>query len=293
MNFDYIEVIPAQFLRHIPKSLNLVETNHIESKLLRLILGTCDIRDSYTLGVIKQRNNYSNALNSKNTNVTSSTIKSLLSPITLSQVDNYLAKNYNVNYSLINDLLYEYSYFFLNEKKGNHTTAFIHLYRILEYISYSFPLVHASTSKNFIGTFSSLKAYFAGDGNELKFLEIFIERLFDSDPILASTFDINVQHSNRSVRDKLYAGFHRVLPSENAEFNDSIYRVTITYSDLLKIIIQIRNRFFHFAVGGQKNIRSSEIENPDLFFKHINNHAINWISIIYFEVFKTLVDRWS
>ncbi len=295
MVFEYKEAILSQFRRHIPDGLNLALSNpaDLELKLIRLLSGTCTLKCSTPSKTIQQRKNYLDALNTVHTKVTSKTLKDCLAPFTLSDLESYLNNTRYSNHSLLNDLLSEYSYYFTQVSRENHTSAFLHLYRILEYISYSFPLVHASVSKNFQGTFKDLQSYFTKDNGELGFLQKFVSKLFDGDPIYSTTLDVNVFHAEAVIQKSIYNSFKKILPQDKVTFDDTIMQFSIEYADLIGIIIMVRNRYFHFAIGGQRNIRSSEITYPDLFFMQINDHALNWVSIIYFEVFKTLIDRWK
>jgi hypothetical protein len=295
MVFEYKEAILPQYRRHIPRGLNLSRSNSadIELKLIRLLSGTCTLKCNEPLKTIVQRRNYLDALNTVHTQVTSKTLKDCLAPFKLSDLESYLNNTRFSNHALLNDLLFEYSYYFLQVSRENHTSAFLHLYRILEYISYSFPLVHASVSKNFQGTFKNLQSYFTKDNGELGFLQKFISKLFDGDPIYSTTVDVNVNHSDIQIKKSIYKSYKKILPGDKVSFDDTRLQFSVEYADLISIIIMIRNRYFHFAIGGQRNIKSSEITYPDLFFKQINDNAFNWLSIIYFEVLKTLIDRWK
>ena len=287
MAFIYKEIIADRYLQFIPNNLNLNKTTFIEAKLIRLLLGTCDIENTASNFTIHQRKNYSDAQGTIYSRISSKTLKDCLSPFTLLEVDSYLNNTKNNNYSLINDLIIEYTYFLINESNENYTSAFVHLYRILEYISYTFPLVHASTSKNYIGTFQSLQSYFLKDAGELSFLVKFVDKLFENQAILNATTDIQIPENN------IYRSFKRTIPQNLGNFDDSYQNLSIKYSKLIEVIISIRNRYFHFSVGGKRNIKSSEIVDPDQFFKQINEPAINWLTIIYFEVLRFLIDRWK
>lgn len=296
MVFEYEEAILSQYQNHIPKRLNLTQsgTFDCELKLIRLLSGTCTLKcNSPTLRTIQQRRNYLDALNSTHSSVTSKTLKDCFLPYDLTELESYFNNTRHSNFSLLNDLLSEYSYYFLQVDRGNDTSAFLHLYRILEYISYSFPLVHASVSKNYQGTFKDLQSYFTKDNGELSFLQKFVSKLFKDDPIYSTTVDINVFNSDAEIQNNIYKSYKKILSNKKVSFDDSLMQFSLEYSEFINIIILIRNRYFHFAIGGKRNIRSSDISYPDLFFKQINDYAINWLSIIYFEVFKTLLDRWK
>lgn len=77
-------------------------------------------------------------------------------------------------YDRTNNFVYERilneltQYFVVNELSP--CEGFVHLYRTLEFMSYSFPLIYASKSKSYRGTYDSLKKFLAGDsGGEVKF----------------------------------------------------------------------------------------------------------------------------
>lgn len=101
MSFEYKESILPQYLRHIPDSVNLNKTSYVEAKLIRLILGTCQVKSNNADITLNQNKNYCNALGTLNTNPTSRTFKNLVSPLTLSDIDKYLQKVKNTNYLCI------------------------------------------------------------------------------------------------------------------------------------------------------------------------------------------------
>jgi len=295
MVFKYIEPISTHYLQFIPESLNINQSKFIEATLIRLLLGTLDMQQHVDTEVIsiKLRRNLSNAQNLDNHFLSGKIIKDYLKPLTLQDLDLYLKTVSRNNSAFLNDLLLEFSYFFINTQKENHVSAFVHCYRILEYISYSFPLIHASNSNNFQGTFKSLQSYFTVEGGELAFFKNFIEKLFDEDPIITSTVDIEVEGPHSAIIRNTYVACKQILAKYIKAPDDTRYKFSIQYADLIEVIIHLRNRYFHFAIGGPRNIKTSDIQYPDIFFKQFNGIAINWISIIYFEILKESVSRWS
>lgn len=297
MIITHKEPLSSRKLSKLPPSLNLNTTKYKEAILFRLLTGSSNIEYDYfgTVTTIKQRLPLFNSSNKKNKNISKKIFKKYLKGSSLNTADlgTYFENVKNTNYQLFDELLYEYSHYFINSQKGSHVNAFINTYRILEYISYSFPLVHASTSKNYQGTYTSLQSYFTKDGGELQFLKTFVGKMFDGDPILSSTVDIDIDTPNLESKKKIYKFYKRLLSQYSPICDDGLYRISIKYVDVIDIVKFIRNRYFHFAIGGQENIKTSDIIYPDLFFKQINRHAINWFSIIYFEILKYLVERWK
>lgn len=293
MAFDYNEIMPARFIRHLPDSLNLSKTVFVEAKLIRLLLGMTDMSYSLDGTIIPQRKNYSNALVIANPIISSKIIKDSFKPLKIVDIDNYLIKFKNVNFSLHNDILFELSLYFLNRDKGNHVSSFLHLYRILEFMSYSFPLIHSSLSRTYTGTFKALQSYFSKDGGELEFIDKFIDKLFDDNLFMATTIDIGITAPTPLIQSKIYKSYKAVLGGFST-FDDASKTIFITYSKIVPALIFIRNRYFHFAIGsGQKNIKSSDIEYPDIFFQQINEPILNWLSMIYFETLKTSISNWK
>jgi hypothetical protein len=292
MPFAYLEVMPPRYLKYLPDSLNLSKSVFVEAKLIRLLLGTIDFNAALEGINISQRKNYSNARGIENNTLSAKIIRDSFAPLTIEDLDSYLRKFKNTNYNLHSDILIEISLYFVYKEKGNHVSCFLHLYRILEYVSYSFPLIHSSLSRGYIGTFKALQSYFTKDGSELEFIDNFIKKLFDGDPIFGSSIDIDIVGPNAIVQDKIYKSFKTIL-SGFLTCDDATKRITISFSNIIKATIHLRNRYFHFAIGGQKNIRSTDIQYPDLFFQQINECILNWISIVYFEVLQTSISNWK
>jgi hypothetical protein len=67
--------------------------------------------------------------------------------------------------------------------------------------------------------------------------------------------------------------------------------ITTTYQHLIQLTIDIRNWYFHFAVGGQRNIRGVEIVENDVFFQLLNEEIAKWFASIYFEILKHKLEQ--
>lgn len=281
----------------MPGSLRLDQTAYTEAKLIRVLLGTADISCDYDAFVFQPRHDYSRSGGIPNSAISSRTLKNLLIPIGHASLVKYLAKAGNTNHLFCQNLLTEFCFFLYQTRKGCHTAAFAHVYRTLELVSYTFPLVYAATSTNFLKSYDALRSYFAGDGKqgELKFLQRFVEVVFDGDPILNTSTDLDVTALDNVTRDKIYESLKKVLAEvKNVTSDDNLKRVTVPNRRMIEAIYVIRNRFFHFATGGhQENIKSLEIVHPDAFFENFNKQAATWIVMIYFKNLEELCDRWG
>ena len=70
--------------------------------------------------------------------------------------------------------------------------SFVHIYRALEFISYSFPLIYASKSMDYRGSYEKLKKYMSGErAGELNFFKLFLKELFKNSILFDYEFDIS------------------------------------------------------------------------------------------------------
>ena len=161
----------------LPSDLIIDADTKAEAKLIRLLSGTVDLEHNFNFELVQQRTNYGILPYQSVSRVSAKPIRDCYNPKTLTDLQTYINSNVeNSNYT--ESLLNEVSHYFIAKHLGNHLSGFIHLYRLLEFISYSFPLAHAKKTENIYGTFESLKDYFKTEGKELAFLKKFVNILF-------------------------------------------------------------------------------------------------------------------
>ncbi len=284
--FEYNEPLTGRFLTALPQELQISNNTFAETLLIRLLTGTSDFHHITSNRSYKIRSNYSILSYCENNRISSKPVRDCFDSVSNDKIINYLKANDRNNKKFNETLLLEATHFLYSKNNKNYISAFVHLYRLLEFISYSFPLIHTSNTNNYFGSFESLKKYFSGDGSELKFLIRFIENLFDSKPELNLEAEFSVPGTNTHIRQKLYRSIKHILRSKNyINYDDTFYQFKVEYKDLIDLIIFIRNRYFHFATGsGMKNFKSSELIDPDIFFEIIIDNSFNWICRIYFEI---------
>jgi hypothetical protein len=189
--------------------------------------------------------------------------------------------NNRKNHEIYQKALHEICCYFIYNN-SNSIAAFVHLYRCLEYISYTFPMIYASKSKNYRGSYNELKSFFMGDSqNELKFLRRFLSTLFkDEVSTLDYEFEILLGLSNHVSDfkvdfDKVYNGI---------EYNIDGNTLSIAFKNVMSFFIITRNRFFHFSSG--QDYENFESNNYDIeeYFKSVNPYLLNWLSIIILKV---------
>lgn len=189
------------------------------------------------------------------------------------------------NRDFFRELLAEFANHFLQTRRGNHATAFVHLYRILERISYSVPLLYCATQKDFVGTYNDLKALFKDDASgELglfkKFLEQgrFIDRL-KLDATLPITFISANGHQNAhfALTGRLYKNFQST--------DAATHQMELQFKNIPSFLVTVRNRLFHARTGdGQSNVKMQEVLDIDEYLGCINPIFCNFLAIVTLRV---------
>jgi hypothetical protein len=288
--FEYIDPLADRQLEMLPDFLLLTNASH-ETIILRLLSGHIQVQKD-SKNKYDNRKNYFFLPYDKPPKLTYSSIKENINNFVnyselsfdLEKDKDYLKKYLNFNRKntdVYNLVLFELSYF-LCSQEHSPTTAFSHLYRCLEYLSYSFPLVYASKSKDYKGSFNNLKKFLTGDtSGELKFFRQFLNTLFsDEESTLNYTFEIDILIT--SSLEALKKDLAQAYSNIQYDFEDSVLK--ITFRDILDLFVTTRNSYFHMLVGqGSKNFSSIDYD-IDEYFRCINDSLLNWLSMIIGKV---------
>lgn len=266
-----------------------IESDNPILTLFRLISGTINCTDTYKNKEYKFRSNYSNFPHLDNISINQSIVLSNFpEEVKLKDLDDYFkrSKFNSIFYSSINSELIKC---LIAEKENNHLEAFFYLYRIIEGISYSIPLIYVSKHKNYNKTYKQLQSFFGKEKDgELAFFKRFISQTFKEEEFFKSTIDIDITEIDIEELREDYYNLYLGKMKDNA-INDKTENeeINISFIGFYEFIIELRNRFFHFTKGSwQDNLSSTELLYPDYFFKPIVKHGINWVSLILFEIIK-------
>lgn len=185
------------------------------------------------------------------------------------------------NREFYKEILSEFLNFHIQTIRGNNTTSFVFLYRILERISYSVPLLYTSTQSDFQGTFNDLKSILNADvDGELGLFKKFLGKGRFIDPIklqVAQTISFStVSGHGTNYYDLTCRRFNKF-----ASTDPNTHEVEIKLSDIPDFLITIRNRFFHSRTGdGRSNITTIEMPDSDEYFGKINPIIANFLAIV-------------
>lgn len=284
-NFQIIEVLSS--LGTLPASLKLEAGVSEQGKLIRLLTGTVNVIDINKRHEFHLRDNYSNISFLANSNLSPLIFKKLIYPdYKISELESYLNKTKFQNVNFFKNLNQEVLYYFNQTSKKNHTTAFVHLYRILEYISYTFPLIYAAKGKEYFQTFESLQTFFTQSNQELNFLNRFLEYFLDTDWAKDVNAEIKLLSRPIETRSRHYTILYESIG--NGKVVDKLEDVflKLKYKSMIDLVVTLRNRYFHFQSNRNYNIQSSLMGDSDEFFNNVNSIAFNWISYVYIKVLK-------
>lgn len=195
--------------------------------------------------------------------------------------DEFIAKTLSDNRAFYHDILSEFNQYFLQSRRGAHTSAFVFLYRIVERLSYSVPLLYMSSSKDYYGTFKELKTLMADDKiGELGMFRKFLgQGAFLDQLILDRVYEI--RFSEDLEIDQAYVASVRRFFNLLIPVGPSLERVGCKFLDIHDLLVTIRNRFFHTRSGdGQSNISLRSISDPDHFFSTLNPVFCSFLSIV-------------
>jgi hypothetical protein len=288
VTFNYSDKLPQRIHSQLPQNLRITGENDSELLLiLRLLSGNVEVEHNYSNSVIKSRVNYFSGDLVRVNNWKTEFPVLFSEDTTAEDLSVFIQNTKYVNRSFYSIILSETSQFMLHTKKNSHTSAFIFLYRILEKISYAFPLIYASKTQDFLRSFKQLKELMVGDKEkkELGFFKAFVNLLYKNNSISDTSIDIAITSNQASVREQVYKSLKEVIDNSIIHEDSNEYdKLAIKYTDMGSFIINIRNRFFHNLNGEAKNLESDKIVDSDELFSFINPMAMHWISMVFLQI---------
>ncbi len=257
--------------------------------LFRLISGTVNIKDNYKNKTYKIRDNNIKLPTEENTFLKYDTLLEQFDESVSLEDLNYFFLKARSNRKFYKSIEVELIKCLIAYKSDKFLESFIYLYRIIEGISYSIPLIFVSKKDDFNKTYHDLQSYFGKDKDgELLFFKRFISETFKDEDFYKTniTIDLNLVDFEE-LRPKYYELY---LNKINEKFvidkSENIF-IKIKFIGYYDLLIELRHRFFHNLKGSwQENFDSTELMFPDQFFKPITLHGINWLSIVLFEIIK-------
>lgn len=300
MNNRYKYSESSDSLKNQP-NLDLEQSSSPRLRVFRLLSGTASATDTYTNKTYRFRRNYFYLpYSDNNPKISTKCILDLFSgeDITLAEINKMFA-NGAANYTFYSKIEGEIIRCLVAIRKESYIDAFVHLYRIIECMTYATPLLYASRSKDYTKTYETLKSCFTNtNSGELEFFKTFVKNTFQDEDFFKLTIDLSLSSEEYECdQDNL-----RRLIIKHSQYKDGYLfkgRPEDLYLDFefeflkfFSLLITLRNRFFHLLQGGQKeNISRVDTEYPELLFKAIINSGLNWVAIIILEILKLDISK--
>lgn len=247
--------------------------------LILLLRGSFDIKKHQNLKPIKQNIDYS-VLGMHKDNYTE------ISKF-IQNIDNNF--DFSSNYEFYKTIFLEYIACLYANKKKHGIVSLIHIYRILERISYTLPLLYAKNSNDYKGTYNYFKNFFNNsDRNmgELSFLKKAINSILDvTEKRFMFSYELNMDEG-KALRDCLIniKNFDKNI----LEYNDRCVNFNLSIEDSIVFLINIRNSFFH-ALSGKPHITLDKLPTPNSTFLKLTTNFINTLSFITVKTIESLI----
>lgn len=199
------------------------------------------------------------------------------------------------NNRIYTTLLWELIHYFYYTNRESYTTAFLHLYRILEYLTFAAPIIYMKKSLSFINAYTAMENLFLDNGGkkqgELKFFKHFLNKTinFEQNVTNEKGYRINKSNLDNEVSSdiflsdetysKLKMGLKNLIGNTGLmEFDDNEKKLSIKCFDIIDSFVTLRNKAFHDKID-YKNEVNTEILLDDIF-EVMNNIYANWIEYI-------------
>ena len=140
-----------------------IKSGMFELALVFLTLaGACDIASFQNNDTVVLDVNYFLSDSQKNDERSLVFLDSFQEGLALSDYEGYIKKNAHSNRKFYKPFLCEIASAVYCEQKSLHTAAFVHIYRAYEHMAYAFPMIYASKTDDYVGTFENLRKWLAG-----------------------------------------------------------------------------------------------------------------------------------
>lgn len=185
------------------------------------------------------------------------------------------------NFPFYKNILVEFCACLHAEKHKLGVISMLHVYRILERISYALPLIYAKKSDDYRHTYDTIKSFFDVSDSKVGELGFFKQSL---GTILDSTdksflFKFELEDIEKNALRFCFKGFD----SRIFVINGNLVNFELSIFDTIRLLINARNFFFH-ALSGKHHISLEELIEPDKTFHKLTPNFINALGFLISKV---------
>ena len=172
-----------------------------------------------------------------------------------------------------------------NYSCGNYLESFLFLYRSVEKIAISFPLIYASRRADFEKVHSIFSKYYNKEkSGELSILKKFLAEISSiSGDLSELTIDLKFDSVTEQRAEEIINTVKFIYGDHFPGVVDGL-DVSIPYKDAADLVINIRNRMFHYTNSGQNNINIDNIGGASDICKIVVEVGLHWMSITMLEI---------
>lgn len=263
--------------------------------LFRILSGSCDIESATSGLAVAATQNFFFGDFRENQSRDMSFLDSFEENLNLSDYEKFLSENKFSQRKFYTTLRKELTTSVFNEIQNNYTASFVHIYRAYEHLSYAFPMIYASKTHDYIGTFENLRKWMTSSSSddhigELRFHSKFITTLFAGTPESDSTIDIHIQ-TRSEFQNAIFDGLtSKILGWKSEEkwtaSTQKPNKISVSFLDFHSFLVTLRNRYFHYSNARKDNLDIDNLIDPELLFSFINKPALNFISSLFYAIVK-------
>jgi hypothetical protein len=262
-----------------------------EAICLRLLCGTCEVFNVETDDNTTVSTNFLESSSSENTSIDLSFLNTYQEGITAQDYNAHLKSASDNNRGFYKDFLSEITVAACAAERCQGISSFLHIYRAYERISYAFPLIYASKSRDYIGSFNNLKSWLAdtkndGSAGELAFFKKFIDATYDDNEKSATT-DFYFTGSDAVKISQFRLMKNNILNWKIEQITPSTIEneiISIRFDQLHTVLLNVRNRYFHQMSGRGDNIKQAAVIDPDAFFLVLCRPLLTYVAKLFHDI---------
>lgn len=197
------------------------------------------------------------------------------------------------NVAFFRDLSVELSHCLFRNALGSYVEAYLHMYRVIEKLAISFPLIYISSLSEFRQAKQELSDLFREAGGELVFAGRFARMLADRSEYLQE-YSITFRTKLGDVEDfrLLISELNAACPGFVPEDLDlDIGRFDVPFQKVPEFLISSRNRLFHYDNSGQRNIDIDKIHGAAELCRMMLAGGLQWIALAFLEIMRERAGR--
>jgi hypothetical protein len=258
---------------------------------LRLITGSANVQDRSNDQVFPLTNNELRVGRSRSANPVRILSTVFDNALSLEEYINFIQTVGIRNTNFFTKLRDEVLLSLLAKRKRRFTESFLYLYRVLELVSVAFPMLYATTHKDFYDVHNFLKSLLSTDKDgDLRILQKAIPHISKGGGLDALSMEFSVAGYDLDYVSALKGQLNAVVRPhvQGFEFEDQgeiLFRVP--FDSAPSLMVTVRNRMFHMKIA-EKNFMLGHLGGSERICEMCVNEMLYWFALTYSELVRAL-----